>query len=164
MRTRRLIALSALLCACAAEEKKAAVPPPPTCTDPAASAVGAAVANYVKLVEPTPMRFLVASGTDSALPEPGLRALQDKGPTFLYPASPALQQQIRTSLAEKGDWPTLLVVYRGARAAGNTATVRLGGHFVGGKTGGKTVPSRVLNFVCDSTGWRFTTATEEKVT
>src|SRR4051812_12675451 len=56
-------------------------------------AVGTAVASYVKPLKPKPERFLVSAGTDSAVGDAGLVALQDKGPTYLFPGDPALQEQ-----------------------------------------------------------------------
>jgi hypothetical protein len=159
-----LIGLIPLACTGSANDKAPKTAAAPSCAAPGASVIGTAVTNYIKIAQPTPMRFLVAVGTDSALPEGGLTALQGKGPTFLFPGDPNLQKQVRANLKEKGDWPTLLVVYRGTQTAATTATVRLGGRFVGGKDDGTVTPPRALNFVCDSTGWRFTTATEERST
>src|SRR5688572_6214514 len=72
------------------------------CKPPAEATIGLAVTKYVREVSPTPHRFLVAAGTDSALGDGGLRALQDKGPTYLYPADSAQQAQVRKRLSDVG--------------------------------------------------------------
>jgi len=126
-------------------------------------AVGAAVASYVKQVKPKPERFLVSAGTDSAVGDAGLVALQDKGPTYLFPGDPALQVQVRAQLHEKGDYTTLLVVRHGATTGDKkSATVRLAGHYVGGEENGKVAGARSVTLSCDSAGWHVTTSNAEQ--
>ena len=50
----------------------------------------------------------------------------------------------------------MLVVFRGKTDAdnGNTVTVRLGGHYVGGDDNGKSSPTRSFEVRCDTTGWK----------
>ena len=116
-----------------------------------------AVREYLKLqVDPYPQRFLVAAGTDSALPEQGVLALQDKGPTYFFPADTIQRRKVREKLAEVGSFHTLLVTWKGAeRASDTTMVVRLGGTYVGASSEGKVAPVRTLHFSCDSTGWRY---------
>lgn len=126
-------------------------------------ALGAAVASYVKQAKPKPERFLVSAGTDSALGDVGLVALQDKGPTYLFPGDPALQTQVRAQLHEKGDYTTLLVVRHGA-SGGNkkAATVKLAGYFIGGEEDGKAAGARTISLACDSAGWHVTNSNAEQ--
>ena len=121
-----------------------------------------AVAEYVKQATPKPQRFLTAPGTDSALPDPGVRVLQDKGPLYYYPADPAQQAAVRAQLRDKGDYTTLLVVPRGSNVGERAGTIRLGGHFVGGEEDGRSAGDRSYAFTCDSAGWRLTRAAVEK--
>ncbi len=122
-----------------------------------------AVAEYLKKVTPPPKRFLVSVGTDSALPDGARQALQDKGPTFLYPANPEQQITVRKQLAAKGNFPTLLLSYRGVRRLADTrAVVRLGGHFVGGMEDGLAAPAGAVYFQCDTARWHVARAEEER--
>jgi hypothetical protein len=121
-----------------------------TCRASLDDAVGLAVTHYIKAAQPKPERFLIAAGTDSALGDAGLVALQDKGPTYMYPGDAALQSQVRTQLHEKGDYTTLLVVRQGAQAKDGAASVSLAGHYVGGETDGQHASPRSYRFVCDS--------------
>jgi hypothetical protein len=117
-------------------------------------AVGLAVSQYVKGAKPKPERFLVSAGTDSALGDAGLVALQDKGPTYLYPGDPALQTQVRGQLHEKGDYTTLLVVRRGAESKDGAASVSLAGHYVGGESDGQHADPRSYRFACADSVWQ----------
>lgn len=130
------------------------------CGAPEAVLAGPAVREYLKLqVDPYPQRFLVAAGTDSALPEQGVLALQDKGPTYFFPADTVQRGKVREKLAEVGSFHTLLVSWKGAeRTSDTTALVRLGGSYVGAASDGRAAPVRTLRFACDSTGWRYSSA------
>ena len=147
-------------------------PPPvlraglPPCARAEGSVVGPAVLAYITAQHrPTPQRFLFAAGTDSALPDPGVVALQDKGPTYMYPANPTQRAVVRAKLAKAGPWASLLVSYRGLRLADSThAVVRLGGIFVGGKDDGVEAPGRSVSFTCENGEWRLTTTAEERST
>ena len=124
---------------------------------PEATLAGPAVREYLKLqIDPYPQRFLVAAGTDSALPEKGVLALQDKGPTYFFPPDTVQRGKVRDKLAEVGSFHTLLVTWKGAeRASDTTAVVRLGGTYIGASSEGKIAPVRTIHFTCDSTGWRY---------
>ena len=118
-----------------------------------------AVLEYLKLqTDPYPQRFLVAAGTDSALPESGLRALQDKGPTYFYPADSAQRTKVRAKLDSVGTYTTILIAWRGLEKGDTASAVRLAGTFIGGKHDGRTAPVRTMHFACDSTGWHYTRA------
>jgi hypothetical protein len=138
------------------------------CADPTLALVPSAVDAYVRSVVPKPRRFLIAAGTDSALPGGSESRLQQHGPTYLFPADPALRARVLArldSLAEDyGDLPTLLVTFRGVdRAGDDRAVVRLGGYFVGGQSNG-TVAHRAVQFVCDTARWNVVRAVEERQT
>jgi hypothetical protein len=135
---------------------------PKVCAPGTDDALTLAVREYVKQATPKPQRFLVSVGTDSALPEAGQRALQDRGPMYLYPATPALQQQIRTLLHDKGDYTTLLVVLRDASRRDSTVTVRLDGHYVGGEEDGRNAGPRVYQASCAAGAWRLAGAAPER--
>lgn len=156
---RELAALPLMLAllACAGEPRRATrdtVAATPRCAAAHVAAVGPAVLAYISTARPTPQRFLVAAGTDSALPEAGVKALQQKGPTYLYPADPAQRARVRERLAEVGDYASLLVSLQESRAVGDTqAVVRLGGSYVGGRHDGRPSPNRTIYLGCDSAGW-----------
>lgn len=157
-------ALGAAACGAPAKDtvaarKQAGAPP---CTATVDDAVAASTTAYVRDAKPKPERFLVAAGTDSALGDAGLIALQDKGPTYLFPGDAALQATVRAQLHEKGDYTTLLVVRQHASAEGPTAVVRLNGHYVGGEDDGKTPGPQAYTLACDSTSWRVQSSNAEK--
>jgi hypothetical protein len=136
------------------------------CAAPTLALVPPAVDAFVQSVRPKPRRFLIAVGTDSALPTGAESRLQRHGPTYLFPADTALRRRVLArldSVAEGyGDMPTLLVTFRGIDRAGDEhAIVRLGGYFVGGVTGG-TVAHRAVQFVCDTARWNVVRADEER--
>jgi len=135
---------------------------PKVCAPGTDDALTLAVREYIKQATPKPQRFLVSVGTDSALPEAGQRALQDKGPMYLFPAAPALQQQIRTLLHDKGDYTTLLLVMRDATRRDSSAIVRLDGHFVGGEEDGRPAGPRVYQVSCSAGAWRLAGAAPER--
>jgi len=126
------------------------------CTQPDKNAIGTAVREFIKTSTPAPQRFLMAAGTDTALPEAGFKALQDKGPSFYYSSDTIAQRKMRAKLANDGPYASMLVVYHGKTetADGNEVTVSLGGHFIGGVQEGKVEPTRRIVVVCDSSGWK----------
>lgn len=160
----RLCVLSlAVLAACGGDpaarrgdSAAAALAAGPTCVSRDTTAVGLAVLDYITTASPHPQRYLSAAGTDSAVPEDGFKMLQNKGPTYFYSSDAKAQQQIKEKLASVGPYASLLVVYHGKTEAdnGNTVTVTLGGHYVGGEHDGKPSPTRQITVRCDSTSWR----------
>ncbi len=128
------------------------------CTGRASTAIGVAVREFIKTSTPAPQRFLMAAGTDSALPAAGFSALQDKGPSFYYSSDTVAQRKMREKLANDGPYASMLVVYHGKTETddGNTVSVNLGGHFIGGAQEGKVEPTRQIVVVCDSSGWNVT--------
>ena len=114
--------------------------------------------------DPTPQRFLYVVGTDSTPPEPGVLALQDKGPTYMYPPSGDQQAIVKTKLTSIGDYASLLVAYHGfKRTDPQHATIRLSGTYISGKADGKTVPVQDYPLACDSAGWHGPRATVRQV-
>ena len=112
-----------------------------------------AVLALIATTNPKPLRFLYIPGTDSSLPEGGVRALQDKGPTYLYSQDPRLQEQAKANLANRGPWNALLVLYEGmSRPTDDTVAVKVSGRFVGSVEDGQVVPSRTMNFACSTVG------------
>ena len=149
------VALAALALACGGKSS-AARTASANCAAPSATLVRTAVLEYVKLASPTPQRFLVAAGTDSALPEMGLRALQDKGPTYFYPTDSVQRVKLQAKLADIGGYATLLVSYKGMQHTDDGhASVRLHGAYVGGEANGLAGTPRLMRFSCDTAGWHF---------
>jgi hypothetical protein len=112
------------------------------------------VRDYIMEQDPFPQRFLYVPASDSTPPDPGLLALQDKGPTYMYPASGDQQTVVRKNLNSIGDYASLLVAYHGfKRQDAQHATIRLSATYVTGKADGKTVPVQDYLVSCDSSGW-----------
>lgn len=133
------------------------------CRAPSDSTVARAVTEFVKQVSPTPQRFLATAASDSAIPDLARAALQDRGPTYLFPPDTTLRRKVVEKLISVGDYTALAVVYRGTDRPDNEHTViRLGGHFV---DVGKGVPPSVsgsMEFACDSTAkWKFVRKTPD---
>jgi hypothetical protein len=165
LNTIRFLAFAVLLTACKQEPRDNARFLGP-CTDPTTALVAPAVDAYVRSVAPKPRRFLIASGTDSALPGAAESRLQFYGPTYVFPADTTLRRRVLArldSIAEDyGDMPTLLVTYRGvARAGDDRAVVRLGGYFLSGSPKGN-MAHRAVQFVCDTARWNVVRAEEER--
>ena len=123
------------------------------------------VRDYItSAADPTPQRFLYVPGTDSTPPDPGILALQDKGPTYMYPASGDQQAIVKTKLTSIGDYASLLVAYHGfKRTDAQHATIRLSGTYISGKADGHTVPVQDYPLACDSSGWHGPRATVREV-
>ena len=158
-----LVPLALLAAACAdggraakAAADSAALAAGPTCVSPDTTPVGLAVRAFITEAMPTPQRYLSAAGTDSAVPDDGFKVMQEKGPTYFYSSDPKAQAQIKEKLASVGPYASMLVVYRGKTEAdnGNTVTVSLGGHYVGGEHDGKEAPTRQITVRRDTSGWR----------
>lgn len=112
-----------------------------------------AVLQLIATTQPKPLRFLYIPGTDSTPPEGGVRALQDKGPTYLYATDSVNQRKVRDKLSTVGPWTALLVVYKGIKQPNpETASVYVGGHFVGAENDGQVVPVREFRFTCRTVG------------
>jgi hypothetical protein len=135
---------------------------PVVCGPGTAQAVTLAVTEFVKTAQPKPQRFLYSVGTDSALPDPGIRALQDHGPTYLFPGAPELQATVRAQLHDKGDYTTMLVVLREATRQDSTVAVRVHGHYIGGEEDGRSTGPRRLVAACSAGKWRIAGAAAEK--
>jgi hypothetical protein len=136
------------------------------CEEPTTALVPSAMNAYLAAVKPTPRRFLIAAGTDSALPGSGESQLQRRGPTYVFPADVALQKRVLNRLDSVarvyGDMPTLLVTYRGMQRVGKRqAIVRFGGYFLGGVNDGK-IAHRVVQFACEKNRWNAVRAQEER--
>ncbi|MEP6764626.1 MAG: hypothetical protein ABJB66_09965 [Gemmatimonadaceae bacterium] len=118
------------------------------------SAATVAIRDFIKNSEPKPMRFLSAAGTDSAVPDEGLRALQDKGPTYFYAGSEEQKKKVRDKIELAGPFTALLIVMRSDKKnADGTEVVSLGGHYLTGEFDGKVAPARAYTMSCDTAGW-----------
>ncbi len=118
--------------------------------------------EFIKATTPTPQRFLTAAGTDSAAPEDGFRAMQDKGPSYFYGGDSVAKRQIREKLASVGPYASLLIVHRGSSTSerGDTVTVRLGGHFIGGELEGTVAVTKSVVVACPDSMWKLVRITD----
>jgi hypothetical protein len=118
------------------------------------------IRDYIMSADPTPQRFLYVPGTDTTPPEPGVLALQDKGPTYMYPPSGDQQNIVKTKLTSIGDYASLLVAYHGfQRKDAMHAVIKLSGTYISGKNDGHTLPLADYQMECDSSGWHGPRAT-----
>lgn len=133
------------------------------CPVPGNALVASAAREYIERMNPKPMRFLLAVGGDTALPEAARQVMQDRGPTYLYPADSSAQAQIRDRLKGAGDWPALMVTHHGTRQdTDERAIVRLGGHWVVGDLDGTRAPAQSIIFACDSARWKYSATEDER--
>jgi hypothetical protein len=129
---------------------------------PGDAAYYAAAQEYLKGLAPAPRRFLNPVGTDSALPDGAFRALQDKGPSYLFPTEPGARRKLLARLDSVGPWAGLLVTWHGVERRGDSvAVIRLGGHYIVGEGRGQAAPRRALHFACD-TAWHYSRTEEER--
>jgi len=133
-----------------------------TCRQPKDSATWRAVVAYAKSSDPFAQRFLSASKGDSALPEVGVEALQDRGPTWLFPPDSAGRTKVRDRLND-GVANTLLVYWLGTQQEADTAmTIRLGGRYIGGEHEGTVAKAKVYRFKCPEDRWVLTDSADSK--
>jgi hypothetical protein len=130
---------------------------------PEDSATWLAVLAYIKASSPYPQRFLSPSGTDSSLPDIGVLALQEKGPTYFFPPDSAQRLKVRKKMDDVGPFTTLLVAWHGKHRDTDTSmVVRLGGTYIGGPHNAEPGTPRAFRFGCDQGKWRLRATTEEK--
>lgn len=167
MRTLPLISVRVLallaLAACSSEPAHRDGPVA-SCTEPPTVDVYAeAFDQYMVGLTPTPRRFLNAAGTDSALSDAVFQGVQRKGPGYLYPGDSAARKAVLAKLESVGNWPTLLVVWRGNETVNDsTIAIRLAGHYVGGDDDGTAAPAKAMHFACDTVPWRFVRTVAEQ--
>ncbi|HET9003163.1 MAG TPA: hypothetical protein VFN39_04085 [Gemmatimonadaceae bacterium] len=156
-----LVAAVLTIAACSGGDSKKATAGV-TCRQPKDSATWRAVVAYAKSSDPYAQRFLSAAAGDSALPEVGVAALQDRGPTWLFPGDSAGRTKVRNRLND-GIANTLLVYWHGFQQEGDTAmTIRLSGRYVGGEREGTVARARVYRFKCPEDRWVLTDSTESR--
>ena len=133
------------------------------CKQSADSATWRAVIAYTKGANPYPQRFLTAALSDSALPDVGVEALQDRGPTWFFPPDTAGRTKVRNRMEEGVTYTTLLVAWHGlTREADTAVVVRLGGRYIGGQFEGKEGRAMAYRFHCPEGRWVITDSTEDK--
>ncbi len=124
------------------------------CNPPRDTVFHLAAANFLSSVDPPPHRFLVAVKADSTVPDGARQAMQDIGPTYIYPADSAGRWKVTTMLKSYGSAPTLLLNYRGsARPSPDSLVIRFDGQFVGGADDGKAIPVAATRFHCNNGMW-----------
>jgi hypothetical protein len=141
----------------------AAAPVASACAGVSPSAEYVAFIEYIKATSPSPQRFLTAAGTDSAAPEDGFRAMQDKGPSYFFAGDDAAKEKLKQKLAAVGPYASLLIVFRGATPStnGDTINVALGGHFFGGEHDGVKATSRNMIIACTDSAWKAVSSNED---
>ena len=134
-----------------------------SCRQSPDSATWQAVLGYIKNASPYPQRFLSAALTDSALPDVGVSALQEKGPTYFFPKDSAGRMKVRAKMDDVGPYTSLLVAWHGmSREADTAVTVRLSGRYIGGKFEGTVAPLKVFRFRCVNGRWAIGSTADEK--
>lgn len=165
MRTLTLLVAAAGLAACSDGSNEGRGASARRCRTTTDSAIAVAFTRYVGSVDPKPMRFVFPVGQGDTLPSAGRQALQSIGPTYLYPTDTAKQQVVEDKLKSVGDFPTLLVHYRGLqRDSDSTAVIRLGGEYVSGSADGLRAPSRLIHLACRNGAWVFDRTADETST
>jgi hypothetical protein len=149
-----LVVLIGIAVACASGDAPAA-DSVKVCAFPEDSITSGAAAAYVKALEVKPYRFLVASRTDSALPEAAFGGLQTTGNVRYFPSNPAEQQAMRREYsASSNPTTTLLIAYHGSRkVAPNRTEADFSGTYIGGTMDGTQTPMKTILFNCDSVTW-----------
>ena len=151
-----LAALLMVAAACSGGDSKAKVSTGPVCRQSKDSATWRAVVSYAKSSDPFAQRFLAAATSDSALPDAGVLALQDRGPTWLFPGDTVGRAKVRERL-DDGIANTMLVYWHGMKPEGDTAIViRLSGRYIGGKLEGTVARAKVYRFKCPEARWVLT--------
>lgn len=146
-------ALLMTVVACSGGDGKKATTSGVACRQSKDSATWRAVVSYAKNSDPFAQRFLSASAGDSALPEVGVAALQDRGPTWLFPKDSVGRSKVRDRL-DDGIANTMLVYWLGSAQEGDTAmSIRLGGRYIGGKLEGTVARPKVYRFKCPDDRW-----------
>lgn len=113
-----------------------------------------AVETFIDSLDPAPARFLTYPSGDSALPDGARSALEQKGPTYLFPLDSTLQKKQLADLEAKGSFPTLLVLYLGTEPQGQGKAARFTGRFVDKDDTGKAVSPRAVAFECRDHQWQ----------
>jgi len=158
-----LVAAALILTACSGGKGKKTSNGVP-CREPTDSAAWKAIIAYTKSVDPYPQRFLSAARSDSALPDVGVAALQDRGPTWFFPPDSAGRTKVRDRLND-GVANTLLVYWHGVQQEADTAiAIRLNGRYIGGAREGTLSPSAVYRFTCPDDRWVMSDTTATKKT
>lgn len=129
------------------------------CPEPGDSVLYNAVRAYVRQLEPRPVRFVMVPGGNEALPGAARAAMQQIGPTFMWPADTALQTKTRAMLKERGQFTTMLLAFKGMERTGrDEVVVRFGGTYIGGDLDGRQAPLGAVTFGCDRARWVLDTA------
>jgi hypothetical protein len=117
-----------------------------------------AIDSYLDGLDPVPLRFLYYTTGDSALPEGARTELEAKGPTYLFPADPALQAKQLAALKAKGAFTTLLVLYLGTQPKGARTTLRFAGRYTDSAGIDNATPVKSVTFECRDRSWQQATA------
>ena len=129
------------------------------CADPSDSVLYKSVAAYVRQLEPKPVRFVMAYSGAEALPGPARAAMQQIGPTFIWPDDAPGQEKMRAMLKERGEYTTMLLSFKGMeRTSRDEVVVRFGGRYVGTDLDGREAPLGAVHFNCQRAQWVLDTA------
>ena len=131
------------------------------CPAPTADLIQIAAVAYIDSLEPTPRKFLFATMSawgDSALPDAAAKALDGKGPSYLYPPDSATNKVVRDRLIRSGPFSGFLPFYHGMQVHGDTAVdFTFSGRFVTGSYDNLVMPHKPVRLVCDGTTGTWTT-------
>jgi hypothetical protein len=156
-----LLCVASVIAACSGGNERAGSPI--ACVEPGDSVLYKAATAYLRALEPKPVRFVLAPSGPDALPSAARAAVQQVGPTFLWPAGNDLQQQMRETLKQKGQFTTLLVTFKGMQRTGrDEVVVRYGGRYIGGDLDGREANVGAVHFFCETARWQLDTTMVEK--
>lgn len=158
-----VLALAVLTAACSGGSGSSRSSASASCRQSPDSATWLAVLSYIKNASPYPQRFMTPALTDSALPEVGVAALQEKGPTYFFPPDSAGRLKLRKKLDDVGPYTSLLVSWHGmTREADSALVIRLSGTYINGKFDGNPAAPKVFRFHCANGRWALANAVDEK--
>jgi hypothetical protein len=146
------VVLAATACAPKEPAKQGAIAP--VCRVLRDSIISGAATTYVQSLGQGAARYLVSTGTDSALPDAAYGGLQGLASVRMFPADKADQEKVIKDIMTMAG-RQLLVSFHGAKDAGGGRTeVVFSGTFF--STGVRMpVPRKTIVFACDSTGGRW---------
>ena len=113
-----------------------------------------AVDQYLRGLDPEPLRFLFYSSGDSALPDAVRSELETKGPTYLFPSDPAGQKKQLENLKAKNDVVTLLLLYAGMDTTKTGSSIGFAGRYLDKEDSGKVSPTKRIRFECRDHQWQ----------
>jgi len=144
-----------LFSACATQEEQK-LTAERLCPTPQDSIIGGAVVAFAKTASPVPHRYLIASRTDSALPESAGWGLQGRTTLHMLLPDTANVRKMRAFLREQNGYTNLLIAYHGQKKLPDGRfAMEFSGTYIGGKNDGEKVPRKSITFSCAAPTDRF---------